>query len=301
MAKRVILSGNYTPGKFQGKSDGPRFASSPCCAQSLRTGRARRGVRRFSQCGLRSARLRQGRTRPSQRRAARSAGTAVDAGARQGRVRLSVRDSAGPRRSRQVSRAGARHRRSTAGGCESAAAEPFAQQHRHGHGAQRAVKGTAGEAAGKSRCGHGARRGDAGQCAETATGTAQHHPENLSRRGAGAAAAGRHRRLRIHRAAGGVLVQSFLHLRQQGRAGADVGRLVRARGDPAARARAFRRHAEGGRAASGDAVLSRQPAIAGPGFARREKPQPRTERKSRPRNPRTAYARRRRRLFAGRT
>ena len=45
----------------------------------------------------------------------------------------------------------------TAAGCEGAAAEPFAQQHRHGHGAQRAVKGTAGEAAGKSRCGHGAR------------------------------------------------------------------------------------------------------------------------------------------------
>ena len=232
MPKRVILGGYYTPGKIQGKSDGPRFASSPCCAQSLRTGRARRGVRRFSQCGLRSARLRQGRTRPSQWRAARSAGIAVDAGARQGRVRLSVRDSAGPRRRRQVG--GARDRRSIAAGCEGAAAEPFAQQHRHGYGAQRTVKGTAGEAAGKSRCGDGARRGDAAQCAKTATGTAQHHPENLSRRGAGAAAAGRHRRLRIRRTAGGVLVQSFLHLRQQGRAGADVGRLVRARGDPAA-------------------------------------------------------------------
>ena len=36
-----------------------------------------------------------------------------------------------------------------------------------------------------------------------------------------------------------VLVQSFLHLRQQGRAGADVGRLVRARGDPALRAGQF--------------------------------------------------------------
>ena len=205
--------------------------------------------------------------------AARSAGTAVDAGARQGRVRLSVRDSAGPRRRRQVGGAG--DRRSIAAGCESAAAEPFAQQHRHGYGAQRIVNGTAGEAAGKSRCGDGARRDDAAQCAKTATGTAQHHPENLSRRGAGAAAAGRHRRLRIRRTAGGVLVQSFLHLRQQGRAGADVGRLVRARGDPPLCARAFRRHAEGGRAASGDAVLSRQPAIAGPGFARREKPQPR--------------------------
>ena len=48
----------------------------------------------------------------------------------------------------------------------------------------------------------------------------------------------RDRRLRICRAAGGVLVQPFLHLRQQGRAGADVGGLVRARGDPAACARA---------------------------------------------------------------
>lgn len=51
--------------------------------------------------------------------------------------------------------------------------------------------------------------------------------------------------------------KSFMHFRQQGWAGADVGRLVRARGDPAARARTLRRHAEGGRAASGDAVLPR--------------------------------------------
>ena len=136
--------------------------------------------------------------------------------------------------------------------------------------------------------------------AETAAAAAQHHPENLSRRGAGAAAARRDRRLRIHRAAGGVLVQSLLHLREQGRAGADVGGLVRARGDPSSRARPFRRHAEGGRAASGDAVLSRQPAIAGSGLARREKPQPRPKRKSRARNHGAAYARRRRRLLAGR-
>ncbi len=102
------------------------------------------------------------------------------------------------------------------------------------------------------------------------------------------------------RAAGGVLVQPFLHLRQQGRTGADVGRLVRARGDPAPCARALRRHAQGGRAASGDAVLSRQSAIAGPGFPRRAKPQARTERKSRARNHGTAHARRRRRLFPGR-
>ena len=110
----------------------------------------------------------------------------------------------------------------------------------------------------------------------------------------------RHRRLRFRRAAGGVLVQPFLHLRQQRRAGADVGRLVRTRGDPAACARPLRRHAEGGRAASGDAVLSRQPAIARPGLPRRTKPQPRPERKSRARNHGAAYARRRRRLFPGR-
>jgi uncharacterized protein (DUF1800 family) len=42
----------------------------------------------------------------------------------------------------------------------------------HGrHGAQRTVKGTAGEASGKSRCGDGAGRGNAAQCAKTATGT----------------------------------------------------------------------------------------------------------------------------------
>ncbi len=57
--------------------------------------------------------------------------------------------SAGPRRRRQTS-ACARDRRTIAAGCESAAAEPFAQQHRHGHGAQRITGGTS-EAAGKSR------------------------------------------------------------------------------------------------------------------------------------------------------
>ena len=108
------------------------------------------------------------------------------------------------------------------------------------------------------------------------------------------------RRVRLRRAAGGVLVQPFLHLRQQGRAGADLGRRVRARGDPAACARTLRRHAEGGRAASGDAVLSRQPAIARAGFPRRAEPQARAERKSRARDHGAAYARRRRRLHAGR-
>ena len=120
-----------------------------------------------------------------------------------------------------------------------------------------------------------ARRRDAAQRAEARAAAAQCHPEDLSRRGAGADPARLGRRLRIHRAAGGVLVQSFLHFGGQGRAGPDLGRLVRARGDPAPRAGAFRRHAEGGRAASGDAVLSRQPAIARSGLPRRAKPQAR--------------------------
>ena len=107
-----------------------------------------------------------------------------------------------------------------------------------------------------------------------------------------------HGRLRFRRAAGGVLVQPLLHLRQQGRAGADSGRRVRARGDPAACARPLRRHAAGGGAASGDAVLPRQPAIARAELARRHQPQARTERKSRARNPGAAHARRRRRLHA---
>src|ERR1700730_16992877 len=77
------------------------------------------------------------------------------------------------------------------------------------------------------------------QPAKTAA-AAQRHSEDLSRRGPGTAAARGSRRLRIHRAAGGVLVQPLLHLRQQGRAGADVGGLVRARGDPPGCARTLR-------------------------------------------------------------
>ncbi len=86
----------------------------------------------------------------------------------------------------------------------------------------------------------------------------------------------------FRRAARGVLVQPFLHLGQQGRAGADVGRLVRARGDPPACARPLRRYAEGGRAASGDAVLPRQPAVARPGLARRHQPPPRPRTRTSP-------------------
>ena len=142
--------------------------------------------------------------------------------------------------------------------------------------------------------------GDGAQRAETAATTAQHHPEDVPRRGAGAVAALGARRLRIPGAAGGVLVQPLLHFRQQGPAGADVGGRVRARGDQAACARAFRRHVEGGRAASGHAVLPRQPAIAGAGLARRDQPQAGAERKSRPRDHGIAYARRRQRLHPGR-
>ena len=86
----------------------------------------------------------------------------------------------------------------------------------------------------------GAGRGDAAQSAKAAAATAQHHPEDLPRRGPGAAAARGHRRLRLRRASRGVLVQPFLHLRQQGRAGADVGGVVRTGGDQAACARAVR-------------------------------------------------------------
>ena len=87
---------------------------------------------------------------------------------------------------------------------------------------------------------------------------------------------------------------------EQGRTGADVGRCVRARGDPSACVRPLRRHAEGGRAASGDVALSRQPAIDRSRFARRRRTASGAERKSRPRDHGTAYARRRRRLHAGR-
>ncbi len=67
--------------KSKGKYDGPRFASRSGRAQSLRIWRARRCVRRFRQCGLRSARLCQSRTEPPQRRVARGARIAVDPGA----------------------------------------------------------------------------------------------------------------------------------------------------------------------------------------------------------------------------
>ena len=97
----------YAPRTCKGKSDGPRFASRSCRAQSLRTWRARRRVGRFRQCGLRSARLCQSRTEPPQRRAAGNARIAVDAGAGAGGVRLSVRGQAGARGGREIRRAGA--------------------------------------------------------------------------------------------------------------------------------------------------------------------------------------------------
>ena len=184
------------------------------------------------------------------------------------------------------------------GGCQGAAAQPVAQQRRDGNVGKRSGD----EAAGQRQCRRddGGDRSDAAERAKTAAATAQRHPEDLPRRGAGAAAARGHRRLRVYRTAGGVLVQSFLHLRQQGRIGADVGGLVRARGDPPACARTLRRHAQGGRAASGDAFFPRQPAIARAGLARRAEPQARPQRKPRARNHGAAYAGCRRRLLPGR-
>ena len=172
-------------------------------------------------------------------------GPAVDGGARQGRVRLSVRDSAGARCGLQIIRQTVRTTsgdgRPVAARCRGTTAKSFARRHRDGDGAGEAAC----EAAGKSRCGHGAcfsyiARDDAARRAKAAAATAQYHSKDVSRRGAGAAAARRHRRLRLRRAACRVLVQSFLHLRQQGRGGADVGGLVRARSDQASCARAFR-------------------------------------------------------------
>src|SRR6266404_1626700 len=296
----------YTPkkiqGKHKGKSDGPRFASRSGRAQSLRIWRARQRGGRFRQRGLRSARLCQSRTQPPQWGTARGARTVIDPGIGERGVCISAGGPASARRRGEIRRACVRGRAAIAGR-QGAETQSFAQQHRHGDVGKRRSD----EAYRKRQrhCSDGARRTDAAersaaQRTKTTAAAAQHHSENLPRRGAGAAATCNDRRLRFRRAAGGVLVQPLLHFRQQGRAGADLGRLVRARGDPAACARAFRRHAQGGRAASGDAVLSRQSAIVGAGFPRRTKPQARPERKSRPRNHGAAYARRRRRLHPGR-
>ena len=139
-----------------------------------------------------------------------------------------------------------------------------------------------------------------GHAAATTAATAQRHSKNLPHRGAGALPARDAGRGRLRRAARRVLVEPFLHLRHQGRTGADLGRRVRARGDPPARARPLRRHAARGRAASGHAVLPRQPAVARTELARRRQPQARAERESRARNHGAAHARRRRRLHPGR-
>ena len=232
IANSVIIRDKAYAGNSLRETHGPQFASRPCRAQSLRPRRARRRVGRFRQCGFRSPRFRQGRTGPPQRRAAGGAGTAVHTGTGPDRVRLSVRDRAGAQRGRQSRSASGGHRRKSRGD--------------GGHRRQRS---------------DGSRRDDA--AAKTRAAATQYHPENLPRRGAGAVAARGDRRLRTSRAPRGVLVQPFLHLRQQGRAGPDVGGLVRARGDPPLCAGPLRRHAQGGGAASGDAVLSRQPAIVG--------------------------------------
>ena len=134
-----------------------------------------------------------------------------------------------------------------------------------------------------------------------AAAAAQHHPEDLSRRGAGAAAA-RHRMADCGFIERLVVFWSnhfCISANKGGLARMWAGSFEREAIRPAC-VRPLRRHAEGGRAASGDAVLSRQPAVARTGLPRRAEPQPRPERKSRARDHGAAYARRRRRLFAGR-
>ena len=124
--------------------------------------------------------------------------------------------------------------------------------------------------------------------------------EDLSRRGAGALPA-------RHAGRGGFVERLVTFWSNHFCVSASKGGLVRilagcvrARGDPPACARQIRRHAARGGAASGDAAVPRQPAIARAELARGHQPQARTERKSRARDPRTAHARRRRRLYAGR-
>jgi hypothetical protein len=114
--RRYDAQRNLAPGTVLGKPDGPRFASRPGRAQSLRLWRAWRGVGRSGQCGVRSARLCQSRTEPPQRGAARSAGIAVDAGIGRSGVRLSSRGQAGARGGGEIGRAGIGVRTGTTGG-----------------------------------------------------------------------------------------------------------------------------------------------------------------------------------------
>ena len=118
---------------------------------------------------------------------------------------------------------------------QGATAKPVAQQHRHGHGGRRSHRQKPAENANASMAAPAAAPPETMQPAAPKP---PPQPLNIIQKTFRAEALARlqratHRRLRLRRTAGGVLVQSFLHLRQQGRAGADVGRLVRARGDPA--------------------------------------------------------------------
>src|SRR5581483_11855884 len=94
-----------------------------------------------------------------------------------------------------------------------------------------------------------------GERSHAARQATQRDPEDVSRRGAGAPATRSAGRLRVRRTPGGVLVQSFLHLGRERTVGTDLGWLVRARSDPPACVRTLQRDADGGGAASGDAVL----------------------------------------------
>ena len=74
------------------------------------------------------------------------------------------------------------------------------------------------------------------------------------------ARAGHHQRAGFPRAPGAVLEQPLRGVRRQGR-GAGTGRNAGARGDPAACAGQFHRHAAGGGTAPGHAAVPGQPAV----------------------------------------
>ncbi len=146
----LYSAGDYTPatiqGKRRGKSDGPRFASRSCRAQSFRIWRARRRLGRSRERRVRSARLCQSRTESPQRRVARDTRTAIDPGTGRSGVRLSARGQAGARCGREIGRTCVRGQSSTAGaGRQGAKAQPFAQQHRDGYRRKRSRDEAAGQ------------------------------------------------------------------------------------------------------------------------------------------------------------
>ena len=122
----------------------------------------------------------------------------------------------------------------------------------------------------------------------------------LSRRGASAARAGLFGADRPRRTPDRVLVESFcVSVAKSGNL-PRRRRRVRARGDPTARARPFRRHAARGRAASGDAELPRQRAVDRPQLDRRPQQPGGAQREPRARDPGAAHDGRRLGLYAGR-